>query len=482
MSFVVNFYNFYKRHNSTKQPSVIKTTCNCVLKDKCSLVNPVLVISPISTLSDVNYCHIPNFNRYYFISDIQYYRERIEVYCKVDTLATFKADILASTHYVLRSASASNGNIIDNLYPTKGDTQLLAAGATVEPPFHAGDTTSVIGVINNNSSYKFGAVQYYTVSDTAMGDLMYYLLGGGNGDIITDTDAFLTSLANLQNQDIINSISRSLLNPAQYITESFMIPYVPPTSGPATGIKCGWFNIPSANGKRVNNASVQFPIRSVNFALPDHPQSASRGNYLNLSPYSRYWLYLGCFGTYVLDSTYIYDSREVDIDITGDLMGNVTAKIYAKNAGGLTRLIDVLHANVKANFPVGQTTMDVSRAVGGVSQMGAGIAQMAVGDPSGIASGLSGIQSAVSALLPKMSSSGSQGTFVNVFDNWHAYSSCQLVVDEMNSEKGRPLCESRQLSTLSGYCLCSNADMQINGTITEMEILNNHFNSGFYIE
>ena len=49
--------------------------------------------------------------------------------------------------------------------------------------------------------------------------------------------------------------------------------------------------------------------------------------------------------------------------------------------------------------------------------------------------------------------------------------------------KGRPLCQIKQLSTLSGFCLCANADISIMGaTASELTAIKQFMLSGFYIE
>lgn len=470
----IKLYSFTKKENSTATVSGNGTDVSGVMLDNTSILTPRFRLS-LATTPNYNYAYISDFGRYYFITDWEIDNGFWVVSMKVDVLATFKSTITGGTHYVLRAASDSNEDIVDTLYPTIGTTDLLA-GSDKPSVFDSNEITAVIGLINSNQTNKFGAVQYYAMTGANIGILMNYLLGGTQGSTTIFQD-ILTLMQPLTDPDVRQSISRSIIDPAQYITESFLLPYTPPLAVSGQNLKAGWFNVPVAQGDIISSGSAQFSIDNVDLELPGHPQAATRGKYLTLEPFMRYWLYLGPFGVYPVDSSMVYDNRTITVAVYGDLMGNVTAKL---RAGG--QLLDVLHANVKCNFPVAQTTMDVSRAVGAGSQVALSAARIGMGDAGGIISGISGIASAAEAALPKLQTQSSQGTFINVFDNFTAYGAAHYIADEMNAEKGRPLCESVQLSTLTGYCLCSGADVAISGTAEEAAKINDYLNTGFFIE
>ena len=77
----VEFFNFSKKKNSTKQPTTGSGTqyTSCELKEDTSILNPVIKVRvaaiPVPTVAPVNtftYCYIAKFQRYYFISDWVY--------------------------------------------------------------------------------------------------------------------------------------------------------------------------------------------------------------------------------------------------------------------------------------------------------------------------------------------------------------------------------------------------------------------------
>ena len=52
----------------------------------------------------------------------------------------------------------------------------------------------------------------------------------------------------------------------------------------------------------------------------------------------------------------------------------------------------------------------------------------------------------------------------------------------MQATMGLPTMKPMSLSTLSGFCQCANAHVAIDGTDTEMNLIDTFINSGFYIE
>ena len=482
MSITVTLYTFSKRENSTAQPST-GTDYYCVLKQPTSIINPTLEISA-SDITAYNYAYISAFGRYYFMKDITSVANNLwQITLEVDPMATYKTQIGGSTQYVLRSASNYDGDIVDNLYPTKGNTDLIIGDYTATAPFQSINTVYILGILNNNSSYKFGAVQYYVLTGSQIGSLMAYLMGtpsdlaGLGYDILQVLNQWNPNpqpLAEFMQQQVTTNI----LDPMQYIVESFMLPYTPPIAALGQSIKANWFTIPNATGQIVSSTASEFFITSGSLDLPDHPQMTDRGPYLNLSPFMKYWLYLGPFGTYPLDPVTVYSNRAVTYSIDGDLLGNITCKLFVDG-----KQIDVLHANVKCNFPIAQTTMDVARAVGSAVNIGIQAGEAAAIDPvAGITTGLSGIVSASKSMLPQMRSQGSQGTFVNVFDQFYSYGEAHWVIDDDNTQRGRPLCKPVQISTLSGYILVSDPDVSIPGTAEENSMIKNYMSNGFFYE
>lgn len=63
------------------------------LRDATNIINPIILVE-LNEISNYNYCYIPNFNRYYFITDITVIRTGLyAISLLVDVLESFKTDI-----------------------------------------------------------------------------------------------------------------------------------------------------------------------------------------------------------------------------------------------------------------------------------------------------------------------------------------------------------------------------------------------------
>ena len=108
---------FYK--NSSEKEKIGKSlssglTLSGNLRDECSITSPSILVEATS-LVDYNYCYIPEFKRYYFISDIVSVRNNLwRVSLKCDVLESFKSDILKSSCIVNKQQNQSYSNNIDD--------------------------------------------------------------------------------------------------------------------------------------------------------------------------------------------------------------------------------------------------------------------------------------------------------------------------------------------------------------------------------
>lgn len=87
------------------------------LKEATSILNPVITIKTNNNILSCNYCYIPLFSRYYYITDIIVDHAYMTLNLRVDVLMSFKADILASTQIISRQENAFNLDIIDEKMP-----------------------------------------------------------------------------------------------------------------------------------------------------------------------------------------------------------------------------------------------------------------------------------------------------------------------------------------------------------------------------
>ena len=88
---------------------------NVSLKDDTSAVNPTLILSqPLPP--NYNYCYIPIFKRYYFITDSRVLiAKQYEITLACDVLMSFAATIKDSPVILRRSSNLGNKLIPDNI-------------------------------------------------------------------------------------------------------------------------------------------------------------------------------------------------------------------------------------------------------------------------------------------------------------------------------------------------------------------------------
>ena len=86
---------------------------SATIKGALSVENPVLILQYKSDIqSNVNYVYIPEYNRYYFVTDIiNLTGGRYELHCKVDVLMSFKDNILNLSCIVDKQSSKDNANM-----------------------------------------------------------------------------------------------------------------------------------------------------------------------------------------------------------------------------------------------------------------------------------------------------------------------------------------------------------------------------------
>ena len=92
----ISFYNNVSEKEKIGKTLKNKTTLTGFLKQVTSVINPVITVE-MKNPSQYNYVHIPQFHRYYFISDIVNIKNNLwEIHMKVDVLESFKTQIKAN--------------------------------------------------------------------------------------------------------------------------------------------------------------------------------------------------------------------------------------------------------------------------------------------------------------------------------------------------------------------------------------------------
>ena len=110
----IDFYKNISEKNKIGKKLLNKLTLNGNLREESSVINPTILVEH-NNLSVYNYAYIPDFKRYYFVSEITSVRNGLwRASLKVDVLESFKKDILNLSCIVDKQQNQSYNNYIDD--------------------------------------------------------------------------------------------------------------------------------------------------------------------------------------------------------------------------------------------------------------------------------------------------------------------------------------------------------------------------------
>lgn len=473
----ITLYKFNKKANSTAVPgsSVESITVICQVKTPSSIISPVVQLSKGTDPIDYNYAYIKEWKRYYFISDITYSLGVWVLDLRVDVLASFRSQIKASSQYVIRSASSSDGNIVDNFYPTKGNSTKGKTygsvaninGTTPVPTYFDGILFTgcyVVQVYSNNNS----AITAYAMNQTAFNSLLTNLMNYVPSDM----------------SDVSSGVAKQLFDPLQYIVSVQWFPNFPDkgTGAAASSISFGGYSIGVSGTCNIIDPTAWDWVYS-DITVAKHPDVTSFP-YMQLSPYSNYRLYFEPFGTIPLDTTRLYGVSEIRCGWFVDYQkGMVHLEVTDK--ADSSNVIATSDSVLGVDIPIAQLTSDylgVGSSI--VSGTGRVLEDLITGNIFGAAGDfISSIGSGVMSMIPNVSGKGTPGSFL-IFRGEQPRIEYQFmnIVERDNNRYGSPLCQSVVLSDLSGFTVCSQASMQTSGTAAESEQIESYLNTGVYLE
>lgn len=468
-----HFYTFAKKTNSTKLVNVSYRTYEILLKDDTSIIHPVIRLNSSKPVA-YNYCYIPEFNRYYFVSDWTSETNNIwSAVLTVDVLATYRVEILSSSQFVLRSASETDSDIVDTMYPT---TTKVTIQKTDLPKPIGNDLRYIIAISNATSANKVGGCTYYNLTYGQFSTVMSKFLGSSSylGDFSLDS--------------ISDSLVKSLVNPLQYVGETYILPY-DIGDGTLDLLTCGWWPVDNTYGYPIlTNAKVlhKHELWRGDLSLPAHPQTSVAGVFMNCQPYTDHYLYAGVFGMIHLDATILHNCSRIEMIVYGDFKGNLELEIYGytTTSGSLTsKLVDKRNTNCAIPISLTQTNNKPEAGLSlGMSAMSGAVNAMTV-NPKGLCADIAnGLESAQDFFLPKNEGKPAVGSFADALENWVLVSYFKNITDIAPNLYGKPLCQDRILSTLNGYTKCNHAYIEIGGTKEESDMIVNYLNEGFYID
>lgn len=461
--------NFSKKKNSTKQPSG-GTPVTVTLKENTSIENPVFLLA--KNINEADYTYVQAFNHYYFVTDIVSVGANLtEVHCNQDVLATYKGNIISSSQFVERSASAYDDTLPDPSVSIKNDEFLDDDEKT---SFYDKYGYFILSVLNDKGS-SAGFASYYVLTSLEIQAISGYC----NQNLADAIDpeaagAFVEWIqANwLKTSDAIISciwlpLKFSSLSGATYLSyETVKI-----------GKDLVTWNGSDVKGYRITG--TQIVGESVTYTNVHAYSDFRKG-----SAYTKVFVYLPFYG-YVQVNPLDFSQMVIHTDIdlaTGD------ATVYLSNGA---RVITTINYNVAVQSPVGKVGNQVGNtlasAVGTVgSLIGAIMTEGASAAASAVAASAGAINTIASAgaISPSVKGSIQGRSMTENGLNYKVLTIVSRTTDPANLTNiiGRPLMQYRTLSGLSGYVKCNQAAIDINGRDNDRTEIESYLNSGLFIE
>ena len=440
------FYKFNKKENSTARPQGGGFSISGILNENTSIISPSLSIKFGVDITGYNYAYIPDFKRFYNVVSWGYALGlwRCDLY--VDVLASFKPEIGAMNNYILRSASDSDGNIIDGLYPTTPQT----------------------GIIESSAASVFNDNQF----------IVSYVGKDGLKAVLTSRNAMVTLCQSLWNTwgniDGMNDAFAAIADPFQYVS-SIQKTYAPIGfwgGQGATNIVLGTVDT-GAGGQEITD---QEGHAEIGLSVPKHPQSGDRP-YLKASPYSVYSARLPGIGWVSVPSEPLYNASSVTVEYFGEpASGNLRADIKVGNSV-------IASGTGKVNTDWGIAGASSSPGVGGLigkyaSALGGGI----IGELVDFIGKGSGILDGAGSATATVQQNGGMSGCVGMNEPLILQLKYQVAVTDNIEDHGRPLMAFRTINNLSGFVLCEGAHFEGVCTQTEQSMIDNALNGGFFYE
>ena len=482
----VSFGVFSKRRNSTKQPASLSDTRTVVLKENTSQDNPTFLV----TGNNFNYNYCMWDGKYYFIDDIVSVRNNLmEVRCVMDVLATYKAEILTTTAYVLYD-SVSNAEIPDNRLPIKTTKSVQASTAAC--PFVPDGGCYILSITGSA-----GSTGVYKVSESELGALVDDLqdimdnLGDYTGIYPPTQPTPPTGTPSIE--DLLDYMAEWLKYDIEYLKYMFdcalrpisqffgsgnipenirecrFIPFNVGITTPQSPIYLGSFLTQISSLGKLQTDQI---VRSTTVSIP-----WQASDYRRRSPYTDVYLYLPYIGMTKLSSENLTGQSSLTVDYA---LGLKDGSLIVTVSSG-SQIIGQYSGNVAASVPVGFSNINIPKTAQSIIMGAAAIASKSVA-----ALGMAALNFGDS-VTPNFSCVGGLDGVAGIATNQNI--TCYTVFHDTIAPPnqnlaviGSPSMCSKSLATLTGYCQCLDAHVEASATAAELSAVDAFLNSGFFIE
>ena len=125
MSITITFYNMTSPVISVDKSMSQVLSLTGSLREESNIINPEILIQAAS-ISNINYAYIPEFNRYYFVTEIKSVRTNVwRVYLHVDVLYSFRSAIRNNKALIYRQQNNFNLLLDDGIFRCKQNPRIF---------------------------------------------------------------------------------------------------------------------------------------------------------------------------------------------------------------------------------------------------------------------------------------------------------------------------------------------------------------------
>lgn len=479
MAITVNFYSFSKRDNSTAVPSTVLNSYSCNLKEGCSMLTPTLILEFAGI---PNWSHFSMEGRFYKITDIRSIRQSIiEVSGTVDVLATWKANILATSAFVAYDTTA-NTEITDRRLSVK-TTPTRSENAGNAWDYLGKGLCVMINVVGEDRCATYALSLSAAIGLIDSTRLQNYLDG-----ILEEVDPddpptdWLEKIADA----ITNGFRQFVSAPsaADCIKSAFILP-IPysSVSGTSETIMLGQFNTGITGKLRTNRGIQDASYVAIPWQASDWRRNA---------PYHEIYLYIPFIGVVSYPASACIGASGFYVDAAFDETAGdavFTVALDAISAGSAQKVIGQYTTNIAANFAIGSSNITPKQLMTAIGSAAVAVGAAAIsGGATMVAAGTAGIMGEMNSVSPIPSSVGGAGggavlaLFGYIPRCMTIFHDTNVAPSSVSAVIGTPTNQVKSLSGLTGYVETRNASVAGGMTDSERMAINKYLDGGIYIE
>ena len=527
----VSFGSFSKRRNSTKQPVSLSDQKTVVLKESCSQDRPIFKC----TGNNFNYNYCMWDGKYYFIDEIiSLKNNEVEIHCILDPLATYKADIIASTQFVsyssehtsiwladtripvLQSTTTSYRTQLTGILSTIGTFILSVVGESGSVTYCTLNASDIQRLIDQISTWETNgitsALANISFSTPAYERTNYRVVP--SGDSLTDcmqvlVDVIIGAFEQLGHtfsnvMDSYNQIRSTIeaaaveagfvgnayANAPQCIRSCIWVPFdfarIPQGPTVSGNIMLGNFDV----GFGMATCGITPVTDTVTIDIPWQFSDWRR------SICEDVYLYLPLVGMVQLSGDSLTHRSSLSIDWSVTYTDGVIC--YKVRSGN--EVIGSYGAQCSMNYPIGINQQAsagevITTAISGIEKAVGTLIDSSI-NPVSAAAGIAGFagELAIAGYETENTKKSSHisciggiggGAGIGLGRDIVCYTVAHPTVvqpSDMVATMGYPTMKPMSLATLTGYCQCANAHVECAATASELNAIDMYLNTGFYIE